>query len=454
MIKVYVVDDEKLVRQGIIGLIEWEKYDMEVVGNSGSGEETILFLRENEVNILFSDLEMPGLSGMDFLKEVKETQPDTHIVVLTMYQEFELIQQSLRIGILDYITKAQIEEENVHAFMSGVRKRYLESIQLYDRVISDNEVYIWITEGSTQRENAMNLLKEYALAFELLGDSYIFFSGECNCILLMHLVELSGGQQSVLVELKQVKGISHNQLKDILDREIKILLFRERKPGNYRYTFIYPELPEIKRGDSRQEILSSCMKMEFMLDTNRYEEVIERIRCADLSSEERTAVFYHFNLYWSEFSGRDIRLYFDEVAYFKCWYQWREWFDQIHIAVQKRIGNTGTGIGTMELIHKAIIYIREHMDREIALDDLLHITGMSKSFFSRNFKKVTGKTFITYLNDMRIDSAKKYLIETEQSVHWIAIQVGYVDEHYFRKLFKDKTGKSPKKYRESQNDQN
>ena len=46
MIRVYVVDDEKLVRRGIIGLIDWERYGMEVVGDSGSGEEALRFLRE------------------------------------------------------------------------------------------------------------------------------------------------------------------------------------------------------------------------------------------------------------------------------------------------------------------------------------------------------------------------------------------------------------------------
>ena len=56
MIKVFVVDDEKLVRRGIIGLIDWERFGMEIVGDSGSGEETVEFLKREEVDLLFSDL--------------------------------------------------------------------------------------------------------------------------------------------------------------------------------------------------------------------------------------------------------------------------------------------------------------------------------------------------------------------------------------------------------------
>ena len=53
MIRVFVVDDEKLVRRGIIGLIDWEKYGMEVVGDSGNSQETLEFLKREEVDLLF-----------------------------------------------------------------------------------------------------------------------------------------------------------------------------------------------------------------------------------------------------------------------------------------------------------------------------------------------------------------------------------------------------------------
>lgn len=131
MIRVFVVDDEKLVRRGIIGLIDWEKYGMEVVGDSGNSQETLEFLKREEVDLLFSDLEMPGLSGVPFLQEVKKVRPEIQIVVLTMHQEFELIQQSLRVGILDYITKAQIEGENVDAFMESIRELLSGDCALY-----------------------------------------------------------------------------------------------------------------------------------------------------------------------------------------------------------------------------------------------------------------------------------------------------------------------------------
>ena len=68
MIRVFVVDDEKLVRRGILGLIDWEKYGMEVVGDSGSGEETLEFLKKREVDLLSPIWKCPGFPGSLFCR--------------------------------------------------------------------------------------------------------------------------------------------------------------------------------------------------------------------------------------------------------------------------------------------------------------------------------------------------------------------------------------------------
>ncbi len=451
MIKVYVVDDEKLVRRGIIGLIDWEKYGMRVVGDSGSGEEAAEFIRTNEVNLLFSDLQMPGLSGVPFLREVRALRPDMQIVVLTMHQEFELIQQALRIGILDYITKAQIEEENIDALMLSVKNRYLEAMhhsRLGERKIAGNEVYIWQVERKELGKEAAVLLAENHLPYEVLSENHLMFPRECNTILLKSLIKDLGAERSSLLELKRVRDIPYDQLKNILQTVMKGRLFADRLPGCFTYTYLYPELLKARPGLPRTELIPLSTKMEFMLDGDCYHDGMEKIKYADLSLEERTAVFYRFNLYWSEFSGKNFTRYFEEVGHFLWWYQWKEWFDEVRHLVLKKIGKSNEEISTMEAIHRAMNHIREHMDREITLEELLHLTGMSKSHFSRNFKKITGKTFVTYMNDLRIDSAKKYLTETKQSVSWIAGQVGYSDEHYFRRIFKERVGESPRKYRE------
>ena len=448
MIRVFVVDDEKLVRRGIIGLIDWEKYGMEVVGDSGNSQETLEFLKREEVDLLFSDLEMPGLSGVPFLQEVKKVRPEIQIVVLTMHQEFELIQQSLRVGILDYITKAQIEGENVDAFMESIRERYRETVrytQLSERQVGPEEISIWEAPDKKQGKAFAGLLKKAGVSFEKLDDRHLLLQ---EGVQTDEFLKAPEAEQSSLICLTEVKGIAYSQLEDLLKGTVKEKLFQDREPGRMVYEYRYPELVNTQPGESRKTVLELSMKMEFMLVQKVYEETLEIIRHAALNNEERVAAFYHFNLHWCEFSGKDFSRYFEEVGSFRWWYEWKGWCDEIRKKVLERVGEDREELESIQAIHQAMNYIREHMDREITLEELLRLTGMSKSYFSRNFKDVTGKTFVTYLNDMRIETAKKYLTETKQPIYWIASQVGYVDEHYFRRVFRERTGVTPKQFRE------
>lgn len=448
MIRVFVVDDEKLVRRGIIGLIDWEKYGMEVVGDSGNSQETLEFLKREEVDLLFSDLEMPGLSGVPFLQEVKKVRPEIQIVVLTMHQEFELIQQSLRVGILDYITKAQIEGENVDAFMESIRERYRETVrytQLSERRVGPEEISIWEAPDKKQGKAFAGLLKKAGVGFEKLDDRHLLLQ---EGVQTDEFLKAPEAEQSSLICLTEVKGIAYSQLEDLLKGTVKEKLFQGREPGRMVYEYRYPELVNTQPGESRKTVLELSMKMEFMLVQKVYEETLEIIRHAALNNEERVAAFYHFNLHWCEFSGKDFSRYFEEVGSFRWWYEWKGWFDEIRKKVLERVGEDREELESIQAIHQAMNYIREHMDREITLEELLRLTGMSKSYFSRNFKDVTGKTFVTYLNDMRIETAKRYLTETKQPIYWIASQVGYVDEHYFRRVFRERTGVTPKQFRE------
>ena len=448
MIRVFVVDDEKLVRRGIIGLIDWEKYGMEVVGDSGNSQETLEFLKREEVDLLFSDLEMPGLSGVPFLQEVKKVRPEIQIVVLTMHQEFELIQQSLRVGILDYITKAQIEGENVDAFMESIRERYRETVrytQLSERRVGPEEISIWEAPDKKQGKAFASLLKTAGVGFDKLDDRHLLLQ---EGVQTDEFLKAPEAEQSSLICLTEVKGIAYSQLEDLLKGTVKEKLFQDREPGRMVYEYRYPELVNTQPGESRKTVLELSMKMEFMLVQKVYEETLEIIRHAALNNEERVAAFYHFNLHWCEFSGKDFSRYFEKVGSFRWWYEWKGWFDEIRKKVLERVGEDREELESIQAIHQAMNYIREHMDREITLEELLRLTGMSKSYFSRNFKDVTGKTFVTYLNDMRIETAKRYLTETKQPIYWIASQVGYVDEHYFRRVFRERTGVTPKQFRE------
>jgi two-component system response regulator YesN len=126
MIKVLIVDDDHLVRKGFIAMMPWEAYGLRIVGEAGNGKKALEFMAGQPVDLLITDLAMPVMSGLDLMKEVKQLYPDTYMVVLTFHQDFELIQEALRLGALDYITKIELEHEQLDEVLHRVIERVRE----------------------------------------------------------------------------------------------------------------------------------------------------------------------------------------------------------------------------------------------------------------------------------------------------------------------------------------
>ena len=102
------------------------------------------------------------------------------------------------------------------------------------------------------------------------------------------------------------------------------------------------------------------------------------------------------------------------------------------------------------VIDKALEYIRDnYADPNLTVDFMCERLGLSGAYFSTLFKKETGKTFVSYLTDYRLDKAIRLLVEKNEKSYVIAQQIGYQDPNYFSYVFKKKYGVSPSKYKQS-----
>ncbi|MBJ9992635.1 response regulator, partial [Paenibacillus sp. S28] len=126
MIKVLVVDDDKLVRKGLISVMPWQDFEMEVIGEANNGAKGLEFLDNHEVDLLLTDLEMPVMSGMELMRLVRERHPEVYIAVLTLHQDFEYIQEAIRLGAIDYIAKVQLEKERFEEVLGRIHRRITE----------------------------------------------------------------------------------------------------------------------------------------------------------------------------------------------------------------------------------------------------------------------------------------------------------------------------------------
>lgn len=260
MIKVMVVDDDHLVRKGFITMMPWREHDLEVVGEAGNGKKALEFLETNQVDLLITDLAMPVMSGIDLMRCVKEKYRDISMVVLTFHQDFELIQEALRLGALDYITKVELEHEQ----MDEVLRRIVGKMK-----------------------------EQYA------------------------------------------------QTRDTHVQNPSLPVFDDEDEGPYS--------PEVNAS-----------------------------------------------------------------------------------------------------IWKAVEIIQAEFQNDLLLPDIAKRVNMSRSYFSRCFRDIAGKTFNDYTREVRVNHAKVMLKQTGKTIAWIATQAGYPNEKYFSKVFRELTGMLPGEFRKSQ----
>lgn len=103
---------------------------------------------------------------------------------------------------------------------------------------------------------------------------------------------------------------------------------------------------------------------------------------------------------------------------------------------------------TKSFVSKAVEYVQEHYsDRNITVESVCRELGVSAAYFSTIFKKETGKTFISFLTDYRMEKAVELLMTTSDKTYIIAEKVGYADPNYFSYAFKKQYSMSPSKYR-------
>ena len=105
MVKVYLVEDEIIIRQSIKNSIDWEKEGYEFVGDASDGELALPVILKEKPDILITDIRMPFMDGLELSRMVKAELPDIKIVILSGYDDFKYAKQAIKIGVAEYLLK-------------------------------------------------------------------------------------------------------------------------------------------------------------------------------------------------------------------------------------------------------------------------------------------------------------------------------------------------------------
>lgn len=126
--KLLVIDDEPAIREGVRRILEGESYTVETFG---SGQAALERLKQEAFDLVITDLKMPGLSGMDVLRSIKEIHPDLPVIFITGYSSVDSAVEVMKLGAVDYIAKPFTPDEMIKVIKTALEQRVVALEDLY-----------------------------------------------------------------------------------------------------------------------------------------------------------------------------------------------------------------------------------------------------------------------------------------------------------------------------------
>lgn len=192
MIKIFLVEDESIIRQGIKNNIDWASNGFELVGEAGDGEYAYPMILKSQPDILLTDVKMPFMDGLELSRLVKKALPRTKIIILSGYNEFDYAKEAIKIGISDYLLKPVTSVSLTNA-LKKVAEQILEeqeNSRLLERYFIKYEKYMEFPDKTeyigVDRKLIGNFLKTgKAEECSLFIDEYFEAVGKSNYMSLL-----------------------------------------------------------------------------------------------------------------------------------------------------------------------------------------------------------------------------------------------------------------------------
>lgn len=150
MFKVIVVEDEAILRNSIVSLMDWKSMGCEVVSECKNGIEAAAYLRSHSVDIVVTDIKMPGMNGIELCRKVREIDANIEIIILSAYTEFHYAKEALKYKVNDFIVKSEFIEELPKALQQVIEKlkqTSIDSIEKESVKLSTDEINRLLTKS-------------------------------------------------------------------------------------------------------------------------------------------------------------------------------------------------------------------------------------------------------------------------------------------------------------------
>ena len=163
MYRVMIVDDEPLVRQGIIRSVNWDNHGVEQIEEASDGQQALEKYRETRVDILITDIKMPRMNGLELIRELRGESTQPIIIVLSGYSDFAYLQEAIRMEVTDYLLKP-LDPEELHEVIgtavSRIRmKRRGDALARAGKNLLRENTFLRLIEGNIGNNELKDKLK-------------------------------------------------------------------------------------------------------------------------------------------------------------------------------------------------------------------------------------------------------------------------------------------------------
>ncbi len=502
MFNVLIADDEYFIRQRIKKIIDWESLDMICIGEAETGEETIRFLDQNDIDILLLDINMPSMSGLQVAEHVYTHNYTTKIIILTGFNRFDYAQTALKLRVEDYlvkpINKADLNKtlENCKARILTQRKADLD-LHNYQRYIQKNTLYkvIDATMAFSSLAELMPAITRYAYtAFVSLylpthHNSHVEQIAQQLSALFKaehytdyDIVSFQESESITIFQLLMAKPIERNTLVHLFSTVLNqylshtihyfaafshILPIQDVWADAYQATFTalntryFKPKDKIILADNASHTITTSGSVSIRNQLTVY------LNAKDVAAIEQLLDNLFFNIQQAE--SYDYLLIAVTEIFITLKISYPHQFNLIETTIQDLILDSYALTDIKEtmmlyisqcletvvhdkpsntvLVNKVIDYInKNYTANDLSVAEISAYFDFTPTYLGTTFKKITQQSLLQYITNIRMDKAKDLLTHTDTSITEISECVGYSDVFYFSKKFKAIHGCSPKEY--------
>lgn len=492
MIKLIIVEDEKVIRETLSKSINWDEMGIELIGTCENGIEAYDMILDESPDIVMTDIRMPGLSGLELIQEIKEMNLAISFIVLSGYDEFEYARTAMRFGVKQYLLKPSTEKQIEEAVLQSVKeiqelKMHLEIVEqkniLVNRIRQDAMYHLIMgglaTEQDELEDDLNRLIESYSKYMDFYYEPYrlykIFYLEQENLkgFLQDLKVHSMGSREIYSIYVKNTlllfepNGYSEKEINEVCGEK-----YREVELEIEDYANLFGLLKGILWKIRRYDTISMVREGSLVTLNNSYN-IVKRInhvykssqnlsdkQIGELCSYIAETVELIDDIECMRLVAGNIVMCLSAIAActimdtteFLAGLNEMKDLDEIKTALNKLLEKSRKPIlddKYGELVKTIMKYVENNISdskltlKKIAEEQLF----LNVDYVSRQFQKSTGKKFSQYLTEARIRKAKELLIEGDGKVSNVAAQAGYGENaQYFSQVFKKITGLTPSKW--------